>query len=436
MLVCLVTALMLQVQGRSGDQGHLGGGGGDARPNVLLIVADDLGVDLVRAYGAGAAPPCTPNLDALAAQGLSFREFWADPVCSPSRAALLTGRHGFRTGIGTAGGGGGTLPLEELTLPEALTGYRSACVGKWHLGGGDPLHPNLSGFDDFVGTLGGGIADYQSWTKVVNGQSSVSQVYITRDTANEAIAKLHTLPEPWLLYVPIFAPHVPFHDPSAELCPAPACTDAWCGSLSPAATDAQRAKAMTEVLDAEIGRLLTALAEVDPAAYVFFLGDNGSAQAATEPPFDPLHAKGTPYQQGLRVPLIVRGPGVATGECRSLAGITDLFATICQLAGVASAAEDSISLVPCFSNPRHVLRQSVYAEQFSPNNASPPFATHDRAIRDARHKLIRRVERPDELYDLWNDPLERTDLVAQGLTSAQREAHQVLVARLVALGVD
>jgi hypothetical protein len=116
--------------------------------------------------------------------------------------------------------------------------------------------------------------------------------------------------------------------------------------------------------------------------------------------------------------------------------VTDLFATICELADRPSAAEDSISLVPCFSNPRHVVRDSVYAEQFSPNNSAPPFTTHDRAIRDERYKLIRRLDHPDELYDLLEDPLELEDLVAAGFPGETREAHQALVARLVALGVD
>jgi arylsulfatase A-like enzyme len=407
------------------------------RPNLLLVLADDLGVDLLRAYGLGSAPPCTPHIDGLAADGLLFRNAWANPVCSPTRAALLTGRHGFRTGIGSPGGGGGWLDLTELTLPEVLTSYASACLGKWHLGAGQLDHPNASGFPHFAGIIGGGIADYELWTKVVDGESFTTSVYATRDTADDAIACIRTLPQPWFLYVPFLAPHVPFHRPPDECCPAPACPDAFCGSLPPDPSDPQLAKAMTEALDAELGRILAELDLHAPDTCVFFLGDNGTARAATEPPFDPDHAKGTPYQGGIHVPLIVRGPGVARGECQALVGATDLFATIAELAGVDGTAEDSVSLVPYFSDPgRPSLRRTLYSEQFTPNNGSPPYATHDRAIRDRRYKLIRRIGQPDEFYDLWLDPFELRDRMAAGLDRSEQEAYEMLVAELVALGVD
>lgn len=431
----MLTLLVLAAQATVSSPAPPGGpGGGGVPPNVLLLLADDLGVDLVRAYGEGAAPPCTPHLDGLAAEGLLFRNAWANPRCSPTRAALLTGRHGFRTGIGSPGGGGGPLSLDELTLPEALVGYATACTGKWHLGVTPLEHPNLSGFQYYAGSLGGSLGDYESWTKVVNGDAYVSHTYATVDTADEAVARIQALQPPWFLYVPFNAPHVPHHEPPPALCPAPDCSDASCGARLP--DEPRLAKAMTEVLDAEIGRVLEVLDAVAPRTVVFFLGDNGTARAATEPPFDPNHAKGSPYEGGVNVPLLVRGPGVTTGECRALVGATDLFATIVELAGGESTAEDSVSLVPYFTNPRQSLRATVYTEQFTPNNAAPPFTLHDRAVRDARHKLIRRVDAPDELYDLVTDPFETTNLLAVGLTPEQREAFAALEAALGELGVQ
>ena len=159
-------------------------------PNMLVIVADDVGVDMIGAYGESSAAPCTPNLDALAADGLLFRNAWACPVCSPTRAALLTGRWGFRTGIGsvvtnTEPG----LTLAERTTPEVLTRYSSACIGKWHLAGNlGNTHPNQSGFDHFSGFLRGAVNDYFSWPKVVDGQSSTSNVYTTSAFTDDAIA--------------------------------------------------------------------------------------------------------------------------------------------------------------------------------------------------------------------------------------------------------
>ena len=409
---------------------------GRRRPNIVLILADDFGVDLVRVYGEGAGPPCTPSIDSLATDGLLFRNAWANPVCSPTRAALLTGRHGFRTGIGTPGGGGGMLGLTEITLPEMLSGYESACTGKWHLGANDPEHPNLSGFQYFAGSLGGGIVDYEFWTKVVNGEAYLSHTYATQDTANEAIAKIQTMQEPWFLYVPFVAPHVPFHEPPSEACPTPACVDSYCSDLRQYPSEAQLAKAMTEAMDAEIGRILETLDALARDTFVFFMGDNGTAGAATEHPFDPERAKGTPYENGVNVPLLVRGPGVVQGECQALVGATDIFATFAQLAGVNAAAEDSVSMVPYFSNPNLSLRETVYTEQFTPNNSSPPYNTHDRAIRNERYKLIRRIDQPDEFYDLSADPFELTNRLDIGLSLSEREVFSALTAELAALGVD
>lgn len=438
MLSLLALALVPQVgEHGAGGAPSVAQPGSRTRPNILLVVADDLGVDLVRAYGAGAAPPCTPTIDRLAADGLLFRNAWANPTCSPTRAALLTGRHGFRTGIGSPGGGGGFLAFEERILPEVLDGYASACLGKWHLGAGQLDHPNLSGFPHFAGILGGGIADYGNWTKVVDGVASATTNYATRDTADDAIACIQTLPEPWFLYVPFVAPHVPHHTPPSAYCAAPTCSDAWCGTLPPNPSEPQMAKAMTEVLDAELGRVLAVLDARAPNTYVFFLGDNGTARAASEPPFDPDHAKGTPYEGGLHVPLIVRGPGVARGECLGLVGATDLFATIAQLAHATASgtAEDSVSIVPYFAVPgRPSLRRTLYSEQFSPNNSPPPHDMHDRAIRDGRFKLIRRIGHADEFYDLLEDRFELRNLLEVGLDRAQRAAHDALLAELVALG--
>ncbi len=143
-------------------------------PNIVLLIADDFGVDLMGAYAEGASPACTQNVDALAAEGLLFRNAWANPTCSPTRAALLTGKHAFRTGIGGPAGGqdDGLLPA-EITLPEVLTGYHNVALGKWHLHGnqGD-FHPNITGFDHYAGGLRGGIPNYFQWRKTVNGQSS------------------------------------------------------------------------------------------------------------------------------------------------------------------------------------------------------------------------------------------------------------------------
>lgn len=404
--------------------------------NVLLIVADDVGVDLIGAYGESAAAPCTPRIDALAKSGLLFRNAWASPVCSPTRAALMTGRYGFRTGIGgvitnTTPG----LPLAETTLPESLADYTSACIGKWHLSGNlGNLHPNQSGFDHFSGILGGSVNNYSQWPRVTNGVQAPSSEYTTSAFTDAAIAEMASMPEPWFLVVSYNAAHTPFHVPPAELCVPDGCANAWCDSLGPNPNDRQLARAMMESLDAEIGRLLGALDSTHPDTYVFFLGDNGTTPSASIPPFQPNHAKGTMYEGGINVPLIVRGPGVAAGECEGLVAAVDLFATIGELGQSPGAAEDSVSMVPYFAEPTLSLRSSVYSETFTPNGGAPPFAAHSRAVRGARYKLIRRTGQADEFYDLELDPFETANLLP-GLTSAEQFEHDALAAELVALGV-
>jgi len=407
------------------------------RPNVIVIVADDVGVDMVSAYGESAVAPCTPNIDGLAAQGLLFRNAWANPVCSPTRAALLTGRYGFRTGIGeVVANNEHGLDLAETTLPELLGKYSSACIGKWHLSGDlGTTHPNDSGFDHFAGLLRGSVNDYFQWPRVVDGLGGISTTYATTAMTDDAIAWLQAQSEPWLLFVNYNAPHTPLHVPPSSLCPTGACTSPYCTSLPPNPTDRQLGRAMMQALDTEIGRLLATVNGIDPSAYVFFVGDNGTAGQLSTPPFTAQHAKGSLYEGGVNVPLIVRGPRVSHGESDALVAITDLYATIAQLAGAWSRAEDSVSLAPYFSRPDLALRTCVYAETYSPNHATGPFTSPERAVRDARYKLIRRTGQPDEFFDLAADPFETQDLFG-ALDATEQAAYDSLVAELVALGVD
>ncbi len=407
-----------------------------ARPNIVLILGDDMGVDLMGTYAEGAAPPCTPALDSLAANGLLFRNAWTNPVCSPTRAAIMTGRYGFRTGIGTAlTGNQSGLLLSETTLPDLLVDYETACVGKWHLAGGQSdLHPNAVGFDNYAGGINGGVGDYESWNKTVNGMTASTSTYATTDTANDGIAAIHAMSEPWFLYMNFNAPHTPFHMPPSDLCPASLCANASCESLGGNPSNPDLAKAMVEALDQELARFFDALAQEDPNAIVIFMGDNGTAGQAIEAPFASNHGKGTVYEGGVNVPFIVSGPDVAVGESQALISSVDLFATIAELAGYSSAAEDSISIVPILADPQLSTRLMVFSETFTPN--APFVATrHDRAIFDGRYKLIRKLSSMDEFYDLSVDPYETNNLIP-GLTGPQQQARQAMRAELVAIGVD
>jgi len=420
---------------------------GVLRRNVLLIVADDLGVDRVGAYAEHPDPGRTPNIDRLARSGVLFRNAWADPVCSSTRAMILTGRYGFRTGIGTSirpEGSGHALPIEEHTLPEVLrsgTGeaYRTIAVGKWHLGSGavaGPLHPLKSGFHAHVGSLGNLFDpdDYFAWQRSVNGVVEAHEVYATSDAANEALRAIRGLPEPWLVYLAFNAPHRPLHAPPDDL-------HTFELSGDPEDTPALHAKAMVEAMDTEIGRVLAGFPEgVLARTTILFVGDNGTLGEASEPPSDPERGKDTLYEGGVNVPLIACGAGVPArgAECAALLDATDLFATVAELAGVDWRAEvpaevevDSVSLVPYLSDPARASRRAwVYAEKFRPNGPGP-WAEHRQAIRGPRYKLIRsRPEDQSELYDLQRDPRERHDLLQGELTDEQRRAYEGLERRL------
>lgn len=398
--------------------------------NTLLLIADDVGIDGIGVYAAVANPPPTPNLDQLARGGVLFRNALANPVCSPTRACLFTGRYAFRTGVGqVVGNGAQGLSLSEHTLPEILdaNGTRHALIGKWHLGdaiGADA--PNQHGFGHFTGTLGPQVPNYFSWQKTTNGTTTTSTTYATTDLVNEALAWIGTQSGSWVCVVAFQAAHTPLHAPPAAL------HSQSLTGLNPGTTPLPFFKAMVEAMDTEIGRLLTSLPPTVLAdTNVIFMGDNGTMRSVTQAPLDPRHAKGTLYEGGTRVPLLVSGPiVVAPGrEVSALVDPTDLFATVCELQGLdaraqvpASVALDSISFMPHLrSATAPLVRPVAHVELFPGTGAG-------HAVRDARWKLIRfsGTSARDELFDLAADPYEQVNLYDGSLTPEQRTAYEDL----------
>ncbi len=422
-----------------------------AQDNVLIVVADDIGVDHIEAYGVGSDLPPTPTINGLAANGVLFRNAYSQPVCSPTRAQILTGRQAYRNGMGHIVGPSFvnpelfSLPTEEITLPELLddaTGglFAHAAIGKWHLheGLGFETAPNDAGFSHFAGTptnLGFDPTGYFNWVKVINGTVSVSTNYATTDQVDEALAWISTAPEPWLCYLSFSAAHFPLHVPPAGLH-----TQDFTGVGPSDVEPRPYYKAMIEAMDTELGRLLTGMGGLVDRTNVFFLTDNGSLNEAVIPPFDPFKAKTTLYQGGVNVPFIVSGPvvGQPGTESTALVGAIDLFATIAELAGVSLPSElppgyalDSVSIVPQLqdsSTPSH--RDTVFAQIFAPLG-SGPYTLDGYMIRDERYKLIRVFTPglpgyPQEFYDLQADPFELTDLFTVGLNPAELDAYREL----------
>jgi len=410
-----------------------------AQQNVLLIIADDCGVDLIGAYGEHPGAANTPVIDQLAADGVLFRNAWANPSCSPTRATLLTGRYAFRTGIGLAiNWFSDTFELhpDEVTLPDVLGAtHDTFAVGKWHISirsASDADHPNLMGFDEFHGNLSifpGFISDdYYDFVKIINGVTTQSTTYSTTDTVNDALTLISSTSEPWFMWAAFNAPHAPFHKPPPSL---------HTYNLPPNVADdiPMHGRAMMEAMDTELGRLF---ASMDPAeladTLIIFVGDNGTDKPIVLPPWDKNRAKNTIWEGGLNVPVIVKGPGVVAGaECDALINLTDVFATVADLKGLPfPSAADSVSMLPYFSNPAQPsIRPTVYSEFFR-NNGYGPYSEWKRAMRDDRFKLIWEYDNSfapttTHLYDLDTDPFELVNLLdTPPLSPTAQAAHDAM----------
>lgn len=389
----------------------------DVLPNVLLIIADDLGVDKLGVYDEGSNVPSTPTIDSLAANGVLFRNAWAHPVCSPTRAAIVTGRYAFRTTVGSVGD---DLLLEETTFAEAIApyGYTSAIIGKWHLGNdGGTTSPNQQGWVLHSGTFGGGVGrSYYNWTETVNGETARVQEYATTRTVRETEEWIRSQIGPWVVNLSLNAPHTPFHSPPDEL------HTYDLNGLDPDSDPIPFYNASIQALDTEIGQLLQRLEGYLDDTLIVFVGDNGTPGRVVEAPFS--SSKGSMYEGGVNVPLILSGPLVENPgrETEDLVHVRDLFATIVELASIGSFSNpsipaESVSLRPYVTNTAtKPVHETVYTEQFA--NHDPETGTS--AIRDRRYKYILDHETGvEELFDLWLDPFEASNLLDGALNSEE-----------------
>jgi len=384
-------------------------------PNILLIISDDLGVDYSNGYHEGnGLMPTTPTLDELRSTGITFENAFAAPVCSPTRAAIMSGKYGNKTGVLTVPG---HLELIHESIFKALENqtsglYSDAVIGKWHLAEGNNLdHPQEHGVDYFSGVIGGGVQDYFSWNKVVNGVSSTSTQYITSELTDDAIDWINDQDNPWFLWLAETAPHSPYHTPPADL-------------YTINNTDNERRKyvAMIEALDHEIGRLLDNIPADDlENTVIIYIGDNGTPNNILRN-YPNRHGKGSVYQGGIRVPFLVSGAGVnRSGEREAaLVHVADIYATILEIAGadLPGGKFNSLSFKHLLDGTDGSTRDYNYSETLMND-------TLVYAIRDNRYKLIDNTENfQQEFYDLLLDSLETNDLMGNitiGEVSAIKE---------------
>jgi arylsulfatase A-like enzyme len=395
------------------------------RPNVIYIVSDDQGWKDVGYHGSDIK---TPSLDQLASTGTRLEQFYAQPMCTPTRAALMTGRYPFRYGLQTAvipSAHTYGLAVDEYLLPQALkdAGYYTAIVGKWHLGHADPKYwPRQRGFDYQYGPLIGeldyfthkqhGVVDWYRNNKVVKEEG-----YTTTLLGNEAVKLVNqqSVSKPFYLYLAFNAPHTPYQAPQAYL-----------DKYKDIADPSRRAYAAAiTAMDDQIGLVIHALEKkgLRDNTIIFFQSDNGGTRnkmfagegdmSKVNIPCDngPYRdGKGSLYEGGTRVVALVNWPGhVRSGAVvEGMVHVVDMYPTIAALASASTASAkpiDGLNMWPTFASgvpsPRTELIYNV-----------EPFRA---GVREGDWKLIWRTPLPSatELYNITQDPSEKNDLAAQ-----------------------
>jgi arylsulfatase A-like enzyme len=418
------------------------------KPNILLIVADDMGYGDVGFHGCKDIP--TPNLDALAASGVRFSNgYVSGPYCSPSRAGLMTGRyqqrfgHEFNPGMSNTGHG---LPLSEVTIAERLkaAGYVTGLVGKWHLGSVPEMQPQKRGFDEFFGFLGGSrhyfdaallpgtlaVKDAgkpaaqreQLRAALLRGNEEVKEMDYTTDAfGREAVAFIERhKAQPWFLYLAFNAVHIPLEVNDQRLAKFAAIDD-----------EHRRAyAAMMLAMDENIGRVRKTLADsaLEQNTLVILISDNGGSTTPTRTVNGspsgsrngscngPLRGrKGETLEGGIRVPFVVSWPGrFKPAVCEKPVIQLDLGATALAVAGVTAKPEwklDAVNLLPTLdgsdAKPVHEAlywrfgqQMAVRAGDYKLVRYDPGNKTHGQPVTEAK------------LYNLAEDMGETKDLAA------------------------
>jgi arylsulfatase A-like enzyme len=394
------------------------------RPNVVVILADDLGYGDLSSFGARDMD--TPNIDRLVADGIRFDRFYANsPVCSPTRAALLSGRYPDLVGVPGVirtqpEDNWGYLSPQATLLPKVLqrAGYHTALVGKWHLGLTPPNTPNERGFDHFHGFLGDMMDDYLTHRRHGNNYMRLNRREIDppghatdlfSDWAVDYVRERASRRDPFFLYLAYNAPHVPVQPPANYLERAK--------RRIPGDDRRARLAALIEHMDTGIGRVVAALKET--GAYentlIVFTSDNGG-QVSAGASNGPLRgAKEDVYEGGIREPMCAVWPGHIRGGSRSqrVALTMDLFLTVCEAAGVKPPQPlDGVSLLPDLTGATRTDDRTLYWVRRE-GGARYQGKTIN-AVRRGDWKLVHNSPfEPMALFNLGTDPKEQTDVSAQ-----------------------
>jgi arylsulfatase A len=407
------------------------------RPNIVLIITDDVGYGDIGSYGAPDIK--TPNIDSLAKAGVRFTDFYANgSTCTPTRAGLISGRYQQRYALERPMGHAGTadgklgLPAAGHSLPQLLRnhGYATGLIGKWHLGYLPQFSPRAHGFDSFFGFKSGYIDYYQHTDNsgqpdLFEGETPVTTTGYMTDLITERSVKFINdhAKRPFFLEVAYNAAHWPYQVPDH---PSTAPRNAAHMLPYDEHTDTREAYVkIMERADQGVGRILAALDKHGLASgtLVVFTNDNGGEWLSRNAPL--FNRKFTLYEGGIRVPAIVRWPGrIPAGVVSSQVGITmDLSATFLAAAGApvpAGTTLDGIDLLPLLAAGAKPVSRTLFWRVATAG-------LNQRAVRDGDWKLLMEGGARLMLFDLSKDLGERTDLAASN-TAVVRRLHQQLLA--------
>ncbi len=384
------------------------------KPNIIFIVGDDMGYADVGFHGGKDIP--TPHLDALAKSGTRFTNgYVSGPYCSPTRAGLLTGRYQTRFGHEFNPTGAQGLPLTETTIADKLkaAGYRTALVGKWHLGTGES-HPQKRGFDEFFGFLGGA-HDYFNPNGILRGNEPAGdKTYLTDALARESVAFIDRNKDtPFFLYLAFNAVHTPMQADDPRL-------KKFAGIADPTR---RKYAAMMSALDDAVGQVLGKLkdAKLTEKTLVTFISDNGgptmTGTTTNGSSNAPLRgSKRTTLEGGVRVPFVVAWPGTLPAGATDDRPVIqlDLHATALGAAGLGVKPEaklDGVDLLPFFTTEKKKMPHDSLYWRFG----------QQMAIRRGEWKLVKydlaaeggKGTSAAKLYNLATDVGEATDLAAK-----------------------
>ena len=401
-------------------------------PNIVVILTDDQGWGDLSVTGN--TNLSTPNIDQLAGQGATLDRFYVAPVCSPTRAAFLTGRYAPRGGVYSTSAGGERLALGETTIAEVFksAGYATGCFGKWHNGSQWPYHPNARGFDTFYGMPSGHWAQYFDWWVEHNGKHVDFKGYLADALTDKAIEFMtEHRDQPFFCYVPYNIPHAPMQVPDRFF-------KRFDGKkLDMRNRDPQKenddftraALAMCENIDWNVGRMISALDKLDLTknTIIVYFSDNGPNSWRWNG--DMRGRKGSTDEGGVRSPCFIRWPGriASNTQIKHNAGAIDLLPTLADLAGV-----------PVKTN-KPLDGKSVAPLLLSGGKADWPdrmiYSTWGGRIAVRTDQFM--LDHKGKLYDLHTDPGQRNDIakkhpdVADKLREAAKQYRQNVVSKLV-----